>query len=391
MPWKETCVADERRAFIEEFLAGQETVKELCKKYGISEKTGHKWKNRFMEKGICGLSDESRAPQSSPSQLDEDTVIRLLSIRAAHPTWGPKKMAVLYARAYPKSPVPSESSIYRVLGKAGLIKKRRVRNADAVGAELMRKQIPAKAPNDVWTVDFKGWWYSSGQKCLPLTVRDLCSRFILDIRLMEITTANEVRKVFERLFLTYGMPKAIRSDNGTPFAAVRGLLGLTTLSAWWMSLGIVPDRTDPGKPTQNGSHERMHGDMSREIQGRILGGIDANQAAIDLWVEEYNTLRPHEALSMKTPSDVYCKSKRDYPEEDIEWTYPIGFEMRKVNKNGHIKLKKRMHMVSSSLRGHTVGLQPQEEEGEYLVWLGEFPLAILDTNLDCLKPIDILQ
>jgi transposase InsO family protein len=391
MPWKETRVADERKAFIEEFLAGQDTIKELCRRYGISEKTGHKWKNRFMERGIAGLNDKSRAPQSSPNQLDEDTVIRLLGIRAAHPTWGPKKLAILYARAYPNDSAPSESSIYRVLGKAGLIRRRKVRSADAAGAELMRRQIEAKAPNDVWTVDFKGWWYSSGQKCLPLTVRDLHSRFILGIRLMEVTTADEVRKVFERLFSAYGMPKAIRSDNGTPFATVHGLLGLTTLSAWWMSMGIVPDRTDPGKPTQNGSHERMHGDMSREIQGRILGGVDANQAAIDLWVEEYNTVRPHEALGMKTPSDVYARSEKDYLQEDIEWVYPIGFETRKVNKHGYVKLRKRMHMVSSSLRGHTVGLQQQEEDGEYLVWLGEFPLAILDTRLDCLKPMDILQ
>ena len=391
MPWKETCVTDERRLFIEDFLAGQETIKELCKKYGISEKTGHKWKKRFMEKGISGLCDESRAPQNSPNQLDEDTVIRLLNIRTAHPSWGPKKLAVLYKRAYPNDPAPSESSIYRVLGKAGLIKKRRIRSVDTAGVKLMRRQIQADEPNDVWTVDFKGWWYSSQQKCLPLTIRDLKSRYILAIVLMEAGTAEAVKSVFKKLFLKYGMPKAIRSDNGSPFATVNGLLGLTTLSAWWMSLGIIPDRIEPGKPTQNGSHERMHADLSREIQGNILGGVKANQEAIDLWADEYNTVRPHEALLMKTPSEVYCRSERDFVDEEIEWAYPLGFETRKVCKHGCVKVKKKRYLVSSSLRGLTAGLQPQDDDSQYLVWIGDFPLALLDTRLDCVKPMDILQ
>lgn len=390
MPWKETCVFDQRKAFIEEFLSGEAGIKELCRKYGIAEKTGHKWKNRFMEHGLSGLNDSSKAPLTSPNQLDEDTVIRLLSIRSAHPTWGPKKIAVLYERAYPEDPAPSESSIYRVLGKAGLIKKRRIRTAEAEGVDLMRRMIPAENPNDVWTVDFKGWWYSGGEKCLPLTIRDLSSKYILDVRLMEQTTAQAVQKEFLTLFNRFGLPKVIRSDNGTPFASTNGFLGLTTLSAWWMYLGIIPDRTQPGKPTQNGSHERMHADISREIQGKIAGGIKANQEAIDLWVKEYNEVRPHEALNMKTPAEFYKTSDRIYEEDVVEIEYPIGYLSRKVNKHGKIKLQKEQYQLSSSLRGLTVGIQEQEM-GEYMVWLGEFPIATLDTQLACMRATDILK
>ena len=183
----------------------------------------------------------------SPSQLDEDTVIRLIKMRMAHPNWGAKKIAILYEKAYPNSKHPSESSIYRILGKADLIKKRRIKKINT-SADRLRNRIKPENPNDVWTVDFKGWWVSSGEKCIPLTVRDLKSKYILGIRLMEKTTAQEVKKVFQELFKKYGLPKVIRSDNGTPFASSKGVLGLTTLSAWWISLGIMPDRTDPRLP-----------------------------------------------------------------------------------------------------------------------------------------------
>lgn len=190
MAWKETCVLEQRTEFIKEFLQSRDSFKELCAKYGVSEKTGHKWKNRFLQYGFAGLHDQDKAPQTSPNQLDEDTVIRLIRLRTAHPTWGAKKLSVLYAKAYPDAEVPSNSTIYRVLGKVGLISKRRVRAVEADSSRL-RNRIPANAPNDVWTVDFKGYWYSDGEQCLPLTVRNLASKYILSIRLMQrCTTAS---------------------------------------------------------------------------------------------------------------------------------------------------------------------------------------------------------
>jgi len=215
MPWKETCAMDQKKSFIKEYLEGMEDFKSLCKRYEISEKTGHKWKRRFMEDGYNGLSEESRSPKNTPGELDEDTVIRVIKMRSAHPTWGPKKLAVLYERAYPGSKVPSESSIYRVLGKAEMITKRRIKSV-RIDESRLRQKIEANEPNDVWTVDFKGWWMSSGEKCIPLTIRDLYSKWIFKIRLMDGMTGEEVKKVFEELFRRYGLPKAIRSDNGTP-------------------------------------------------------------------------------------------------------------------------------------------------------------------------------
>ena len=369
-------------------MRGAGSVKELCAKYGISEKTGHKWKGRFMERGYAGLYDESRAPHSSPGQLGEDAVVRIIAIRNAHPTWGPKKIRALYERGYPDDPAPSESSIYRVLGKAELVGRRPARRADCGGAGSMRRLIPAEEPNDVWTVDFKGWWVSAGEKCLPLTVRDLASRNILEVRLMESAGADAVRARFEGLFARHGLPRVIRSDNGAPFAATTGLLGLTTLSAWWMSLGIVPDRTQPGRPGQNGSHERMHADLSREVQGRIPGGVEANQAAIDAWVEEYNNVRPHEALGMRAPAEVYRDSGRAYvPDAEVE--YPMGFMPRKVNSKGCVKIDGLRVFVGGALRGLTVGVQPAGD-GTGTVWLAEFPIAAIDMKTASVRPIDIL-
>lgn len=389
MPWKETCVMEQRKEFIKEYMKGTDNFKKLCEQFEISEKTGHKWKNRFLEYGYSGLLDKSKTPVNSPNQLDKDTVIRLIKMRTVHPTWGPKKLAVLYKKAYPEHIPPSQSSIYRVLGKAGLIQKRRVRKVDTSASKL-RNRIDATEPNDVWTVDFKGWWTSQGEKCMPLTVRDLKSKYILDIRLMESGTANAVKAVFEELFRKYGLPKVIRSDNGTPFATTNGFLGLTTLSAWWMFLGILPDRTDPGCPTQNGSHERMHADLSREIQGKIPGGIVANQVAINAWVEEYNEIRPHETLGMKTPSEVYCKSDAPFDNTPDELEYPFGFMVRKINKHGAVKFNKTRYPVSSSLRGLTVGLQPHSEN-EYLIWLGDYPIGLLDQKLACVKSVNVLK
>jgi len=389
MPWKETCVVDQRKAFIEDVLFGQESIKALCGKYDISEKTGHKWKKRFMECGMSGLCDEGKVPKRFPTQLDEDTTIRLIVLRQAHPAWGPKKLAMLYARAYPKGRQPSVSSIHRVLDKAGLIKRRRVRKAGN-GAELMRRVIPAGAPNDVWTADYKGWWHSSGEKCLPFTLRDLFSKNILDVRLMEKTTAEAAKELLKARFCQYGMPLVLRTDNGVPFASTNSLLGLTKLSAWLMYHGVVPDRTDPGTPTQNGSHERMHRDIRLEIQGKIPGGVRANQAAIDYWVEEYNTVRPHEALGMRTPSEVYVPSERAYQGDDFEWEYPFGFETRIANNRGWIRIKKTRYFLSEALVGMTLGIEKQDED-EYRVWLGEFPIAILNTRLASTRPTDILE
>jgi len=381
MSWKERNVLSERQEFIRAYLKHEETFKALCTRYGVSEKTGHKWKNRFIENGIHALEDESRAPLSSPQQLSEDAVIRLIRLRTVHPTWGAKKLNCLYQKAYPAEEAPCVSSIQRVLGKAGLIEKRTTRAANP-SVNRLHRPIRAELPNDVWTVDFKGWWLSGGERCLPLTVRDAASRYILDIRLMVSTDTKAVREVFESLFRKYGLPKVIHSDNGSPFASHSAPLGLSRLSCWWITLGILPERSAPGCPTDNGAHERLHADIAREIQSKIPGGITANQAVLDVWCKEFNEVRPHEALGMRTPAVAYLPSERRYGGDFTSIEYPLGFEARKVLPNGQFTYGGMKVSLSTSLRGYTVGLQPLED-GSFHVWLADFFLGVFDHKNGC--------
>ena len=226
----------------------------------------------------------------------------------------------------------------RILDKAGLVKPQRIRSVITTDCPRLQQQLQAQAPNDVWCIDFKGWWKSDGEICEPFTVRDKFSRKILCARLMTSKTAESVKAVMADLFRKYGLPKAIHSDNGTPFAASNGLLNLTCLSAWWITLGIMPDRSLKGCPGQNGSLERMHADIAREIEGKIPGGRAANQAVLEGWVEEYNSLRPNEAIGMNTPDELYLPSPRKYDGDFDALEYPPGFLVRKVFRSGEIMI-----------------------------------------------------
>ena len=388
MPWKETDAMKEKRSFIEEMLKQNRPFRELCREWGISEKTGYKWRNRFYEEGYAGLAEESRAPQDHPNAIDGDTAAEMIRLRLAHPTWSGKKLLALYQRVHPNLPLPSLSSVNRIIEKAGLLKKKRVHTA-AITSECPRlnQALEVHEPNDVWCIDFKGWWRSNGEICEPFTVRDKYSRKVLCVRLMTSKTAEAVRPVMTELFRKYGIPKAIHSDNGAPFAATNGILGLTVLSVWWITLGILPERSQPGCPGQNGSLERMHADIAREIEGKIPGGIAANQAALDAWVEEYNSVRPNEAIGMKTPDEVYRPSERKYTGDFDILEYPAGYLPRKVFKSGEIILNGMRVTIGSALRGMYVGLREQKQPGMYDVFLAEFLLGTLDMTSCCFTPL----
>ena len=270
--------------------------RELCREYGISTKTGYKWRQRLLEHGWEGLNELSRRPHAHPQELGEAVVCAIVRLKQAHPHWGPRKIQALYARQHGGA-VPSESSFKRVLERAGLTVPRRVRRA--VESGRLSNGVKAQQPNEVWTVDFKGWWKDrEGLRVEPLTVRDEHSRMLLEMRVLENSRTESVRDCFERLFERHGLPGAIRSDNGSPFASVQGLLGLSRLSAWWLVLGIDLERSRPGCPQDNGAHERLHRDVRRELEA---GRIGRDQAAFDLWRDQYNTERPHEALGMRVP------------------------------------------------------------------------------------------
>ena len=389
MSWKETDVMKEKEKFIDAVIKAEKPFKYICEDFGISEKTGHKWKNRFYEEGKLGLYEKSREAENHPNALPEDTVIAIIQLKTAHPYWGAKKILELFKKSRRNAEVPSLSSVNRILSKANLIKKRRVKPV-SVDCRRLHAHIQPQVVNDVWAIDFKGYWRSDGEICEPFTVRELVSRKILCVKLMQSKSSEAVRAIMTDLFKKYGLPKVIRSDNGTPFSSPNGVLSLTSLSAWWITLGITPDRTEKGSPGQNGSLERMHADIAREIEGKVRGGVLANQAVIDAWVEEYNSVRPNEAIGMKTPDEVFIPSERRYIGDYEEIEYPLGFLTRKVTAGGEIVLNSIRIAIGHSLRGLYIGLKPLENNS-YEAYLADFILGIVDMNSCCFFPLDVLK
>jgi len=380
MSWKETNKVEQRQEFINRMMSEKTSFSKLCEEFDISRKTGYKWRQRFEEGGYRALQDESKKPHKNAQEVEEDDIIRIMQLKGVHKDWGPKKIKAILEGEYRETDVPSVSSIYRILSKAGLVEKKRKKRVDT-SAETLRNMIQPIEPNDVWTVDFKGWWRNkNGEKVNPLTLRDEKSKYILDIQLTKTQGIEPVRKVFEKAFYKYGLPKIIRSDNGIPFASSRSLMGLTRLSAWWVSLDILPDRIDPGKPYQNGGHERMHRDMKKEIQKYQTGDLEVIQNVLTEWKNEYNEVRPHEALGMKVPAKVYTKSVNKYRGQIDEFIYPVGMETRKIMRSGLISIKGKEIIIGNVLEGYNVGLD-NVDENLFKVWLCNLYLGDLDTRL----------
>ena len=378
MPWKEQDVEKLRYEFVLRALSEDVPFTELCREYGIPPKTGYKWKNRFLKEGREGLQDRSRRPHSSPGQLTEEVVCEIVRLKGAHSKWGPRKIRNVYGHKHPSQELPSESSFKRVLERAGLVKKRRRRRVQECGR--LQARTSAEKPNDLWTVDLKGSWYTSeGQRCEPLTVRDDASRFILNASVPPNAKTETVRSEFERIFDKYGLPGTIRTDNGPPFACVQAPWGLTRLSAWWLALGIDLDRIDMGCPSQNGGHERMHRDIAYEIENQIPGGLPQQAAALETWRQIFNHERPHEALNMQRPAQLYRKSSRRFKGTPEQLDYPPGLAQRKVRSSGEIGFHGRRIFLSQALQGWTVGLKPRDS-GLFSVYFVQLYLGILDLN-----------
>ena len=352
----------------------------LCADFGISPKTGYKWQQRLLQYGLAGMAELSRRPQHSANELAESVVCEIVRLKCAHPYWGPRKIRELYRRVHGQA--ASDSSFKRVLERAGLTEPRRHRQRATEAGRLWSARR-AQAPNDVWTVDFKGWWYDlHGQRCEPLTVRDEHSRYLLELRRMPDARTATVQQCFERLFQCHGLPGAIRSDNGSPFAKANALLGLSRLSVWWVALGIDLERGRPGHPQDNGAHERLHRDIGVELQPRT-----AEQDALDLWRQEFNQQRPHEALGMKCPAQVYRHSERPYQGSPEDLDYP-GMDSRRVGQHGTIKWKAIDLFVTTSLAGWSVGLKPLAN-GQSEVWFDRLLLGWLDPSTQSFQRADI--
>ena len=376
MPWQESSVVSQREEFVLRSLHDRNAFRELCRQYGIAPKTGYKWRRRFLQFGIQGLHDESRRPHRSPNGLDEAAVCEVVRLRRLHPTWGARKLKWLYQRIHKTAPTPSESSFKRVLERTGLAEERRRRRVADTGR--LQSRLVAERPNELWTVDFKGWWYTPlGQRCEPLTVRDAFSRYVLCVSIPADAQTGTIRIQFERLFEQYGLLQTIRSDNGRPFAVSTAPLGLSRLSAWWLALGIDLDRIDPGHPQQNGAHERMHRDIAAELEHRIDGNLEEHAAAAELWRHGYNHERPHEALGMRPPAEVYQRSPRRYTGTPEQLEYPPEYLDRKVSPKGYIKIKNCNISLTTALSGWNVGLKRIGEE-LYAVYFGRLCLGRVD-------------
>jgi putative transposase len=352
MPWREQRKMGQKLEFIERAEKG-ESITSLCRVYGVSRQTGHKWLKRYKEAGANGLEEESRRPKTAPLAMAETIVISILEVREAHPTWGPRKLADLL-RPKLKAHAPSARTIARVLKRADKVRKRKRLRPPSVVERA--PSVVAEAPNDVWTVDFKGWWrVGSGERCDPLTIRDAKSRFILAIRLCS-QDVRSVRAVFLELFKKHGIPGAIQCDNGVPFIAVRARAGLTALSAWWISLGIKLVRSRPGCPQDNGGHERMHRDLSAEVQSTPTVDLASQQKVIDKWRQTFNHVRPHDALKGKTPADVYkVKAPKRYATQ--EHIYPFGFELVSVSSKGAFRYKGDNYFLSLAVANKEVAIE----------------------------------
>lgn len=379
MPWKETQKMDQRKEFVLRAV-NSPNFRELCQEYGISTKTGYKWRERFIEKGMAGLKERSRRPQSHADQLTEKVICEIVRLKHQHPRWGPRKIQAVYRRQQ-SGQIPSESSFKRVLRRAGLTEPRRFKRVAQTGR--LRSDIEARQPNDIWTVDFKGWWKSRcGLRVEPLTVRDEYSRMILDLRVLVDARTESVRACFERLFERYGLPRVIRSDNGVPFAATNALLGLTRLSVWWLALGIDLDRNRPGCPQDNGGHERMHLDV-RDLEIRR----EDDQAAFDVWRQEFNTERPHESLGMRVPAEVYQRSDRPYTGTPDDIAYSCLSTRRVHKRQGTIKHRCQQVFISVALGGWSVALNPSPD-GLLEVWFSKLLLGHLDPKTPGFRAIN---
>ena len=380
MPWKEVTVVEERLRFVLKAFKSKENFTELCRRFGISTKTGYKWLKRFEEGGENGLKDLPTIAKEVRNKTDDKTQRRLIRLKNRYKSWGAKKIHTLYKRKYPGEYVPSRNTIENLFKREGFVKKKRNK---AVCANIKPVKVKANKPNVLWTVDFKGWWWTSKkERCEPLTVRDECSKLILAIEVPEKGNMSCVKAVFEALFRKNGLPEYIRSDNGPPFGNVLNMWGFTKLTVWWISLGIKIDRSAPGHPEHNGSHERMHKDIKKELQNKVIGDLKRHQKMFDKWKKEFNEVRPHEALGMKTPKECYVKSERKYWGPEVEVDYHGKMKSRMVNDRGFFNWKTKRIFVGNPFSGYYVGVK--EREGKWIeVWFNYLKLG--EINPDTLQ------
>jgi putative transposase len=375
MPWTERTPMDDRLCFIAACLRDEEPMRVLCARFGISRKTGHKWLARYQADGAAGLTEHSRARHTQMRSIDAETAAEILALREKRTTWGPRKLLGRLALDQPGRVWPAASTVGDLLRRAG---KSRPRTRVSREPGAVCPQIEPSAPNESWSADFKGWFRTGdGVRCEPLTVTDGHSRYILTCQAVPKITAAEVQPILTRLFETHGLPRALRTDNGSPFAHRLGLGGLSVLSVWFLKLDIWPDRIAPGRPDQNGRHERMHRTLKQDVADPPAATLALQQTRLDAWREDFNTNRPHEALGQRCPATLYEPSPRAFPALIRDWDYPADHHARRVDASGYIKWRDGGVYLSEALRGETIALA-RRDDGDWMIRFRGFDLATLD-------------
>jgi transposase InsO family protein len=367
MEQRERFIADHRRALY--------SMSELCDRYGISRKTGYKWLERFEDHGVAGLADRSHAPHDCPHRISPDMAAMLCAARRAHPSWGPIKLLDwLRPRHRKVRDWPAPSTVGDLLAREGLVRKRRRRRPIQHPGSI---PIHTSSPNDLWTADFKGHFRTrDAVYCYPLTIADQHTRYLIACHGLLSTKGVGVRRVFERAFRDYGVPAAIRTDNGVPFATT-GIHGLSQLNVWWMRLGIQHQRIRPASPQENGAHERMHKTLKAEAIRPPKGNLAAQQRAFTAFRTEFNTERPHSALDGDPPGSRYVASTRPFPDRLPPQEYPGHFIVKRVTNAGTFRLKHKLLFIANALKQNYIGLE-EINDGIWSIYFGTVLLGRID-------------
>ncbi|MCR5886097.1 IS481 family transposase [Rhizobacter sp. J219] len=374
MPWKETSTMDAKVAFILDWNSQKYQMTELCARYGVSRKTAYKWVKRYLEHGPDGLWERSHAPQRSANRTSDEVEQAIVQCRLRHPSWGPKKLLWTLERRQPQLELPSRTTVAEILKRNDLVlAKKRPRPVGHPG----RPSMVVNKPNDCWSMDFKGQFRTGdGVYCYPLTVTDNHSRYLLACQGLPGTLLEPTQAMLTKVFKEYGLPSRLRSDNGVPFAAYT-LGRLSRLSVWLLKLGVMPELIEPGKPQQNGRHERMHRTLKDETLKPPGANARVQQRKFNVWRREFNEDRPHEAHDGLTPHDVHVPSSRRMPSKLLAPEYPDRFEVRYVSANGGIRWYKKWVNVSSVLIGEYVGLE-EVDDGQWDVYFANYRLGRLN-------------
>ena len=374
MSWLETCPMNERVKFILAYQQKFDDFKTLCERFNVSRKTGYKWLSRYEEEGFVGLQDRSRAPNVVANKISEACRKQILSAKCSHMDWGPKKIIAWLEQEHPNQEWPVASTAGQLLKDYGLVKTRKFRRHVE---PYSRPFSDCDEPNDVWSIDYKGQFrLQNGEVCYPLTLTDNFSRFLLACDAFERISTQRIKQVMEAVFKEYGLPKTIKSDNGSPFAST-GLGAFTELNIWWLKLGITHERSRAGHPEDNGRHERMHKTLKSSVITPAKNNMLDQQIAFKSFQETFNYQRPHEALGNQRPAWFYQSSPRKFPYYLEEPTYPKSFEIRRVRLNGTIKWGGIEIYVSQALSNEVIGLKPISDR-DFEVYFTSKKFALFD-------------